>query len=213
MGNCSLKSAAEELPSNVRVLTDTGGIIQLRGPKLAKDVLVGHPGYGIFRQGHASSSPLSSHEYLIGGQFYYLLPLRDLPVLCDTMVTSHVHDVGFARKEKNILATESPEVSFETALATQNDEVAGPAVQVLPSQSNGVWKVKLMISPKQLEEILSEERNTEALIEKMRMAAAASSSAASLAPRKSKSSWGVAWKPCISNVFKVSPIDVEANKN
>ncbi|XP_050230080.1 uncharacterized protein LOC126679170 [Mercurialis annua] len=86
------------------------------------------------------------------------------------------------------------------------EALVGPAMEVLRSkQSDGVWKVKLVISSKQLEEILSEQGNTEALIEKMRMAAASS---ATIAPRKSKSSWGVPWKHSIlSNVFKVSPID------
>lgn len=36
---------------------------------------------------------------------------------------------------------------------------------------NGVWKVKLVIDPKDLEMILSEEVNVEALIEHMRIAA------------------------------------------
>lgn len=40
-----------------------------------------------------------------------------------------------------------------------------------PPPGNGVWKVKLLINPKDLEKILSEEVNAEALIQQMRMAA------------------------------------------
>jgi len=47
----------------------------------------------------------------------------------------------------------------------------GSALEVLPKAKNGVWRVKLLIDPRQLEEILSKQVNTEALIEKMRMAA------------------------------------------
>uniref|UniRef100_A0A7N2QYW3 Uncharacterized protein n=1 Tax=Quercus lobata TaxID=97700 RepID=A0A7N2QYW3_QUELO len=58
--------------------------------------------------------------------------------------------------------------------------VVEPAPEVLPAVGDGVWRVKLVIDTKQLEEILSEQVNTEALIEKMRMVA----SCASLTPKK-----------------------------
>ncbi|KAK8709320.1 hypothetical protein V6N13_060338 [Hibiscus sabdariffa] len=46
------------------------------------------------------------------------------------------------------------------------------ALKVLSSEKNGVWKVKLVINNKQPEDTLSQQVNTEALIEKMRMAVA-----------------------------------------
>lgn len=39
------------------------------------------------------------------------------------------------------------------------------------ASGDGVWKVKLVIDPKELGQILAEEVNTEALIEQMRIAA------------------------------------------
>lgn len=188
MGNCSVKGVTGDCPNDIRIFTDSDRIIGLKGPKLAKDVLDGYPGYGIFRQGNASS-PLSSYEYLIGGQFYYLLPLQEMPM-----------PVGVSRKQRTrfLDGFESPKISYAAPLVDlEGAEENGPAVKVLPSQGDGVWKVKLVINPKQLEEILSEQGNTEALIEKMRMAA----SSATLEPRRSKSSWGLAWKPCLSSVF------------
>ncbi|KAH7512412.1 hypothetical protein FEM48_Zijuj12G0088200 [Ziziphus jujuba var. spinosa] len=59
----------------------------------------------------------------------------------------------------------------------------GPASEVLPSSGYGVWKVKLMIDTKQVEETFSKQGNTKALIEKMRMV----TSSASLKPRHAKS--------------------------
>lgn len=50
------------------------------------------------------------------------------------------------------------------------------------AQGSGVWKVKLVIDPKDLERILSEEVNTEAFFEQMRVAANST-------PMKGKSSW------------------------
>ncbi|GFP79309.1 hypothetical protein PHJA_000074400 [Phtheirospermum japonicum] len=54
------------------------------------------------------------------------------------------------------------------------------------NSKNGVWKVKLVIDPRDLERILSEGVNTEALIERMRFVAN------STPKRGIKSSWGEA---------------------
>ncbi|KAF4389441.1 hypothetical protein G4B88_006500, partial [Cannabis sativa] len=143
MGNCSPKSCTSSTnvscdknspkknSSSIRVLKDSGSILEFKSPKLAYEVLNSHPGYGIFKQGHGSS-PFGNSGMM----------------------------------------------------------------QVLPSGGNGVWKVKLMIDTKQLEEILSEQGNTEALIERMRMVASSSSSGP-LTPRHSKSKW----KSNFSNLF------------
>nr|ADE77586.1 unknown [Picea sitchensis] len=52
-----------------------------------------------------------------------------------------------------------------------------PCMEMLPKHKNGVWRVKLVISPEQLTEILSEESNTEALIESVRTVAKCGSTA------------------------------------
>ncbi|PPS08143.1 hypothetical protein GOBAR_AA12498 [Gossypium barbadense] len=70
---------------------------------------------------------------------------------------------------------------------------SGSAMEVLPWKKNGVWKVKLVINSSRLEDILSEQVNTEALIEKMRMAAATAT------PKRSKGSrLAVGCKPAYS---------------
>lgn len=55
-------------------------------------------------------------------------------------------------------------------------------VGVMPVSGNGVWKVKLAIDPRDLEQILSEDGNTEALIEQVRIAANST-------PKRRKSHW------------------------
>ncbi|MCI24655.1 hypothetical protein A2U01_0045840, partial [Trifolium medium] len=111
MGNCSFKDTTGECHHSIRVLTDTGSILQFKSPKTVAQVLENHPGYGVFRQA-----------------------------------------------------------------------------------------LKLMIDTRQLEEILSEEVNIEALIEKMRMAATAYSSSS---PTRSRtmSTWKVGWKPTLFNTL------------
>ncbi|KAJ4711865.1 UvrABC system protein C [Melia azedarach] len=202
MGNCSFKGIADCSPNFVRVLTDSGSVLEFRSPKLAGEILQNYPGYGIFLRGHASS-PLAEHERLISGQFYYLLPLKKENTLCESMVRKQAQHVKVAEKldvEWMEHQVESPKMS--SADFVENLET-GSDLEVLPSQRNGVWKVKLVINTKQLEDILSEQVNTEALIEKMRMAA----TSASLTPRRSKNSWALSWKPAFFSVFKVPIID------
>ncbi|KAE9614062.1 hypothetical protein Lal_00016576 [Lupinus albus] len=150
MGNCSFKSTTTgECYHSIRVLSDSGDILQFKGPITVGQVLQHYPGYGIFLQGHASI-PLAMHKSLSYGLLHYLLPLKEA-VRVDEEKKKVMRDAACDYVEK---------LSNESA-----------ALEVLPSAKNGVWRVKLMIDTRQLEEILSEQVNTEALIEKMRMAA------------------------------------------
>lgn len=79
----------------------------------------------------------------------------------------------------------------------------GSGFEVLPPPRKGVWKVKLVINTKQLEEILSEEVNTEALIEQMRAAVGSTK----VVPRWSKGYWGVKLKPILCNVLNKTVVD------
>ncbi|XP_020210614.1 uncharacterized protein LOC109795497 [Cajanus cajan] len=178
MGNCSIKGGTTgECHHSIRVMCDSGAILQFKAPKTVAQVLQDYPGYGVFRQGHASS-PLPDQESLSYGLFYYLLPLKEVQVdqksCCDNLGVSEQ-------------ACKSAACDYVESLSN------GSALEVLPSAKNGVWRVKLVIDPKQLEEILSEQVNTEALIEKMRMAA---TTCATNSPSRSPtmSPWKVGWK-------------------
>lgn len=159
MGNCSLKGVTGDCHHSIRVVSEWGNVLQFRGPKTVGDVLRHYPGYAIYRQGHAPS-PLQEQESLCYGFLYYLLPLE----LEETDSNTNSHN-GLSESE--------------SAWTSDNGAVQnlpnGSALEVLPSAGNGFWRVKLMIDTRQLEEILSEQVNTEALIEKMRMAASLTS--------------------------------------
>lgn len=89
------------------------------------------------------------------------------------------NEEGEGRGEGPVRMTSSSVMnSFKTTTTTTGKT----SVEVLPPPGNGVWKVKLVIDPKDLEKILSEEVNTEALIEQMRIAANST-------PMRGKSSW------------------------
>ncbi|CAH8356319.1 unnamed protein product [Eruca vesicaria subsp. sativa] len=70
----------------------------------------------------------------------------------------------------------------------------GPKIQVSPQRRNRVWKAKVLIGSKQLEDILADDGNTHALIDQLRIAAAEASASEivggrNLSSRKSKESY------------------------
>ncbi|KAI3453838.1 hypothetical protein Pfo_010501 [Paulownia fortunei] len=88
-----------------------------------------------------------------------------------------------AAQEEAVRTTSSSALNSFTTTTTTTTTNGKTSVEVLPPPRNGVWKVKLVIDPRDLEQILSEEVNTEALIEQMRIAANST-------PKRGKSSWG-----------------------
>ncbi|KAL5572204.1 hypothetical protein UlMin_021801 [Ulmus minor] len=152
MGNCVFKGfgESEEL---VKVVTSNGGIMELFSPVTVNSITNEFPGHAIFRSRDLFSSPLLHNEELHPGELYYLLPLNPYRTIKPT-------------KE---LATATPyRMSCDNQSATKKR--ADP--EVFPRyNSSGVWKVKLVISPEQLSEILSQEARTEELIESVRTVA------------------------------------------
>lgn len=151
MGNCSQKSSAvtaNKATNFIRIMTDSGRVMELQGPKMARDVLDIFPGYGIYQKDQFSL-PLFEDEVLRNGQIYYLLPFGVSKRVPETRTTSSNGSASFRRDQNS-------------------------AFEVLPSSGNGVWRVKMAIDSKELEEMLSPE-NAEALIEMMRSAAKSSS--------------------------------------
>ncbi|KAM3379890.1 hypothetical protein P3S68_012304 [Capsicum galapagoense] len=163
--NCSMKGVTKDTRKSSSdlnyacVMTNSGEILNLKGPKLVRQVLNEFPGYNIFSS-NCLSSPLHDQEVLVDGQFYYLQPVIE--------------------KENK-------------------EEIGVSSMEVLPAQQQGVWRVKLIINPQQLEEIFSEEGNTEALIEQMRIAANISS----IGKHSRSTSCGVNWKSTLPSVFKL----------
>ncbi|XP_057968171.1 uncharacterized protein LOC131157797 [Malania oleifera] len=181
MGNCSLKGGTGKGPNCVRIVKDNGGILELEGPTPVQEVLGDFPGYGVFWQGQMSS-PVSDSAQLLNGQVYYLLPLVKET---RTQVSDTGQDNEWPSRRELLTSRESLEMA--------PDPFTGSSLEVLPSPGKGVWRVKVVMGSKQLEEVLAEEVTMEALIQKTRMAAANSS--AGLVPRRTKSHWGGSWKP------------------
>ena len=67
-----MKGTTGECHHSIRVMCDSGAILQLKAPKTVAQVLQHYPGYGIFRQGHASA-PLPEQQSLSYDLFYFFI--------------------------------------------------------------------------------------------------------------------------------------------
>ncbi|GMI74055.1 hypothetical protein like AT3G61920 [Hibiscus trionum] len=152
MGNCVLKSFGQ-VEEMVKVVTPGGGIMELSPPITAECITKEFPGQAIYRTPHRLSHPLLRHENLHAGHLYYLLPRNNIKNNNNNLMLS------------TSSSSSSPyRMSFDQqrVLSKRTDTAAAPPT---------VWKVKLVISPDKLAEILAQEAPTEALIESVRTVA------------------------------------------
>uniref|UniRef100_A0A7N2KVP4 Uncharacterized protein n=2 Tax=Quercus lobata TaxID=97700 RepID=A0A7N2KVP4_QUELO len=155
MGNCSPKGVTLVCQNSIRILMDSGAVLEFNGPIKAREILDDHPGYGIFQQGQASSS-LQDLECLISGRLYYLLPLSKEHKLCKKGVTEQVKNIGIIEQlEAEWMSVVEPAKMSSHVASNFVDNLAnGSTLEVLPMVRDRVWRVKLVMDTKQLEEIL-----------------------------------------------------------
>lgn len=147
----------------IRVVTSTGGIMEFHSPVTAELITNEFPGHGIF-QGYPSPGPLLHNETLVGGHLYHLLPLDhrtkdDAAAAADAAPPTAYGAAPYR-------------MSFDSNVLFGRWRRAGAeSFPLCQKASSGVWKVKLVISPEQLAEILAEQSHTEALIDSVRTVA------------------------------------------
>ncbi|KAL3536649.1 hypothetical protein ACH5RR_000015 [Cinchona calisaya] len=192
MGNCVFKLGFGEVEEMVKVVTSNGGIMELYAPITAECITNEFPGHRIFRSQDFLSAPLLHKEELHAGELYYLLPLVN-----KTSSSCTTDDTVKQQEAEEDTNTRSRRMRFNNNMSSQLSTATAAGAtpyrmsfhhakrsaadpEVFPRyNSTGVWKVRLVINPEQLSEILSQEARTEALIESVRTVAkccAASSS-------------------------------------
>ncbi|KAH1081085.1 hypothetical protein J1N35_020846 [Gossypium stocksii] len=194
MGNCVFKGFGE-VEDMVKVVTSSGGIMELFAPITAECITNEFPGHAIYPTPDFLSPPLLHNEELHAGHLYYLLPTNNS--FAKQHDQNNVGDVDIRNSNKNIISTSSSintpyRMSFDQQRVLKRTEA-----EVLPRyNSSGVWKVKLVISPDQLAEILAQESRTEALIESVRTVAKCGNGVSSVANSDQfsvSSSWKTPW--------------------
>ncbi|CAJ1976033.1 unnamed protein product [Sphenostylis stenocarpa] len=191
MGNCAFKgfTASEgvwDKDTMVKVVTPNGGIMELYTPITAECLTNEFSGHGIFRSRRdLLSKPLHHDEELHAGELYYLLPLDPSCRLSSTKnITRQLSNNAAAASE-----TLTP-YRMCTYDNNNNNRIWSEKGEVFSRK--GVWKVKLVINPEQLSEILSQESRTEAFVESLRTVAKCGNGVLSAAPNSdhsASSSW------------------------
>ncbi|KAL2461423.1 hypothetical protein Adt_44843 [Abeliophyllum distichum] len=184
MGNCVFKGFAE-VEEMVKVVTSNGGIMELYAPITAECITNEFPGHAIFRSPDQISPPLLHNQELHAGNLYYLLPIPLLHKNGTPIIQENSEGPGSG---SSMAAPYRMSVDNQGMLKKLTSEA-----EVFPRyNSTGVWKVRLVISPDQLSEILAQEARTEALIESVRTVAKCSSTGVSSVANSDQWSWKTA---------------------
>ncbi|KAM6557830.1 hypothetical protein CsatB_004849 [Cannabis sativa] len=178
MGNC-LFGGLGDSDGVIKVTTSNGGVMEFFAPITAGNIAGEFPGHGIFRSHDLFWKPLSHDEDLIAGDSYYLLPLTGAGAGAGDIVREgHV-------RSNSIPATSSTVVPYRMSFDYQG-MLKRSYTEIFSTRScpatyyggagagtgaGWFWKVKLVISPEQLLEILSQEGKTQELIESVRTVA------------------------------------------
>ncbi|KAL4313081.1 hypothetical protein GQ457_01G050790 [Hibiscus cannabinus] len=160
----------------VKVVTPGGGIMELSPPISAERITKEFPGHAIYRTPHRLSHPLPHHESLHAGHLYYLLPRSN----------------SIKNNNKNLTLSTAPSSSSPYRMSFDQQRVLSKRTDTAAAPPT-VWKVKLVISPDKLAEILAQEAPTEALIESVRTVAKCGNGVSSSATSSDR--WSVAKDP------------------
>ncbi|XP_043715489.1 uncharacterized protein LOC122663888 [Telopea speciosissima] len=208
MGNCVFQGVGEvEVEEVIKVVTSNGGIMELYAPLTAEFITSEFPGHGIFRSQYLfSEQPLLHNEELLVGELYYLLPLNT-SIHRRAIFTAGIRSTCVSSSSSSSSSLVTPyRMSFDSQGILKRSESEVLSRQQYNNNNNnnnnyntGVWKVKLVISPEQLAEILSQETRTEALIESVRTVAKCGNGAIASAANSDQWSISSSWKASSSD--------------
>lgn len=163
-----------EIAETIQVVTANGGIMEFHGPVTVGFILEEFPCHAIFKSDDLFWKPLSNNEELHPGVSYLLLPLHTSKDAFDVKV-GHVRSKSIPTCTAG--GNAGYRMSFDSRSNNQSNVLKRSNTDVFSRYSTkggareGVWKVKLVISPEQLVDILSQEARTEELIESVRTVA------------------------------------------
>lgn len=191
MGNClfgGLGPEADQAGGRLtRVITASGGVLEFYAPISAGSITDEFPGHRIFRTHDLFWKPLPYHKDLVAGESYYLLPF-----------TGHASSVILGKcghVRSNSIPADSMVTPYRMSIEYRG-ALKRSYTDVFSRYSNSggsggrLWKVRLVISPEQLLEILSNEGRTQELIDSMRAVAKCGAGEGSMGGALSSSSGG-----------------------
>ncbi|XP_062119610.1 uncharacterized protein LOC133834128 [Humulus lupulus] len=177
MGNC-LFGGLGDPDGVIKVTTSNGGVMEFFAPITAGNITGEFPGHGLFRSQDLFWKPLPHDEELVAGHSYYLLPLggsdggdiSSASSSCSIVREGHVRSNSIPATSSAV-APYRMSFDYQGMLKRSYTEVFSTRGPAYYSHGGGFWKVKLVITPEQLLEILSQEGRTQELIESVRTVA------------------------------------------
>jgi hypothetical protein len=177
MGNCFVGTMTDSNAA-IKVITSNGGIMEFNAPITVSFITKEFPEHAMFRSHDLFWKPLSQFDELEAGQSYYLLPINNnnIEASCGSSNGSdyeqHVVRQGHVRSHS--VPTTSYPAPYRMSLDYNHQGMRflkKSSIESSLSSSSRFWKVKLVISPEQLVEILAQEARTKELIESVRIVA------------------------------------------
>ncbi|KAB1206176.1 hypothetical protein CJ030_MR7G014349 [Morella rubra] len=151
MGNCVFGGLGEVDHGVIKVATPNGGIMEFYAPLKNSQARVFSEAMILFWK------PLSHHEELAAGQSYHLLPLNGTDKT-DGQIVRDSHIGSNSSIPTSLASPHRMSTDYQRMLMKRS------YTEVFSRYNNGrFWKVKLVISPEQLIEILSQEARTQEL--------------------------------------------------
>ncbi|KAG6786923.1 hypothetical protein POTOM_008543 [Populus tomentosa] len=175
----------------IKVVTTNGGIMELYAPITAECITNEFPGHAIYCSRDLFSKPLLHNEELHVGQLYHLLPINT-----NSIALSNTRNNTNTKNHLSSSTSSSKVTPYRMSFDNQRMlKRSSTEAEVFPRyNSTGVWKVKLVISPEQLAEILAQEARTEELIESVRTVAKCGNGFSSSVANSDQSSLSSSWK-------------------
>lgn len=124
------------------VMRSDGKIMEYTPPLLVRDLMAVYPQHSVFHSEDATCRPLSPDQTLVPGQLYRLLIIPDLPSLSKDAVISEATSIDNGRIEGR--------TSSERPASTRPP----PSVTCVEN-SSGIIRVKMVMSKRELEALLS----------------------------------------------------------
>ncbi|KAE8694667.1 NAC domain-containing protein 12-like [Hibiscus syriacus] len=169
MGNC-LFGGLGEADGVIKVITSNGGVMEFSPPIIAGTITDEFPGHAIFRTQDLFWKPLFHHEELLPGESYYLLPLNTKQGSGNSgQIVREGHVRSNSIPAASAVAPYRMSCDYQGTLKRSHTDVLSRHNN--NNSNSGFWKVKLVITPEQLLEILSQEARTQELIESVRTVA------------------------------------------
>lgn len=177
--------------SRIKIMKVDGQCLKYDAPMYVKEVLVDYPGHAIFhsdtvRKLGNRARPLQGTLRLQSGQLYFLIPLpqreRSLPSRRpssgtvsssgrDPVVDQQQQEGQNLKRKVSFASTPSYMESSSSEDKTQSFKeqkdlsLSKPSVEVLPSPSSGVVRLKMVVSKRQLASVLKEGGDTVSMVE------------------------------------------------